>query len=362
MILAFFSDIHSNSWALDAAVQCARKMFGQDIRFCILGDVINYGPRPIECLRTLKQLDDEGYLYRDGTGLSPIMLKGNHEHAWRYFEEIPGIREKIVSRSLRRADLNSLAMSLYGRQDQKYKPLKQIGVLSLLLNMVAMQVDCEMVDWFRKKMDETNKDYHQITNAAILNWSLTMAHGGPQNALTEGVYSFYDSLSMERYFRMNYYSKGVSARSVFLYGHTHVPMWFALPNAIEQMFDYERRLSLADTIHLFNPGSIGMPRDHDVRPSFLVMDLSTDDVSVCFVRVPLKNESGEDEFGYDAGRKEMLEVLKDEKYPDLIQEWFQKAYLWQFGGDGHSSEQIEYLKKLKRRAGENWVSPEGIDL
>lgn len=365
MILAFFSDIHSNCWALDSAVQCARKTFGQDVRFCVLGDVINYGPRPVECLHILKQLDEEGSLYNDEIGNIPFLLKGNHEHAWQSFEKTPGIVEKILLGSDRRADINRLAMILHSNQSGN-EGLKQVGVFSLLLNMVVMQTDPNVLNWYRQRINEKKNERMQMEKDVFGNWKVDLMHGSLRNPLTEGIYSFEKKETMQQYFRMCNVCTS-SPRTLFLHGHTHVPMWFSLPDPVEQSFVYGQKLLLKDTIHLLNPGSIGLPRDHDARPSFLVLDFSSIDfnsenVSACFVRVPLVNEAGEDEFGYDAGRKELIDILKREKYPEQIQDWFENAYLWQFGEYGPTPEQIEFLLKLKRRAGKNWIPPKGINL
>jgi len=62
--VAFFSDIHGNLPALEAAIDYAGKID----KYIILGDVVNYGPWSNECVSFLENLKN------------CIKLKGNHEH------------------------------------------------------------------------------------------------------------------------------------------------------------------------------------------------------------------------------------------------------------------------------------------
>src|SRR5262245_22795670 len=64
-MFAIVSDIHSNLEALDAVLaDIARR--GITSIYC-LGDVVGYGPNPIECLERVMKWE--------------LVLKGNHDHA-----------------------------------------------------------------------------------------------------------------------------------------------------------------------------------------------------------------------------------------------------------------------------------------
>lgn len=65
--IAIISDIHANIEALDAVLEDIRQNRKVDAIYC-LGDVIGYGPNPIECLDKASDLCD-------------IILMGNHEEA-----------------------------------------------------------------------------------------------------------------------------------------------------------------------------------------------------------------------------------------------------------------------------------------
>ncbi len=54
MKLAIISDIHANLPALEAVVSDARRHGAR--HFLCLGDIVGYGPRPAECVRTIRQL------------------------------------------------------------------------------------------------------------------------------------------------------------------------------------------------------------------------------------------------------------------------------------------------------------------
>ncbi len=61
---AIFSDIHGNLKALEAVIADAKREGVQN--FACLGDVVGYGPDPIECIATLQEIDC-------------VCVKGNHD-------------------------------------------------------------------------------------------------------------------------------------------------------------------------------------------------------------------------------------------------------------------------------------------
>ena len=65
MLTAFVSDIHSNLEALEAVLADIEEQ--KPDRIICLGDVVNYGPNPVECLRIARRFE--------------LTLLGNHEEA-----------------------------------------------------------------------------------------------------------------------------------------------------------------------------------------------------------------------------------------------------------------------------------------
>ena len=66
MNILILSDIHANWLALQAVLTAEPQVDG----FIILGDLVNYGPRPLECVRWAQQNGESGWI-----------VQGNHDRA-----------------------------------------------------------------------------------------------------------------------------------------------------------------------------------------------------------------------------------------------------------------------------------------
>ena len=66
-MIAFISDLHANLPALEAVLADIDRL-GKVERIYCLGDVIGYGPQPVECLEL-------------AAARCKLILMGNHEHA-----------------------------------------------------------------------------------------------------------------------------------------------------------------------------------------------------------------------------------------------------------------------------------------
>lgn len=69
MKLALLSDLHANLRALDACLAHARAAGAT--RFAILGDLVGYGPEPVQVLQRVMDLVTRG----------AIVVRGNHDDA-----------------------------------------------------------------------------------------------------------------------------------------------------------------------------------------------------------------------------------------------------------------------------------------
>jgi diadenosine tetraphosphatase ApaH/serine/threonine PP2A family protein phosphatase len=67
MKLALLADVHANMPALEACLQHARAAGAS--RYAILGDLVGYGPHPVEVVERIRELEYEGAL----------VLRGNHD-------------------------------------------------------------------------------------------------------------------------------------------------------------------------------------------------------------------------------------------------------------------------------------------
>lgn len=379
MILAVLSDIHSNPWALAAAIQMARKKCGNEVRFCFLGDVIGYGPRPLECIHQIKQLDEEGALYRDHADGRAALVAGNHEYAWWYFEQQEGLSAQldqiavVDSPDARLAQIIYLTRQLWGMQERpgNRASLKVAQVQALVSNMLALRADPEVTNWYRQQIAIPNFCQQVFSGSSLAGWTILLVHASLEDPVAGELRELRSQLpKINRYMRINC-RKVCGTRAIFLHGHTHIPMWFSddRPNAHDII--YHQRLHLGSSISLLNPGSVGQPRDYDIRPAFMILDLHPAEATVEFVRLPLRCEdglgNGQVEPGQDSpeeprrdcyttGRGELMRILEEGRYPENIQGYFKLAKYAENGS--LPSEVRDYLEILKRRAGENWIAPE----
>ncbi len=358
MILAMLSDIHSNPWALRASILASRKKYGNEVRFCFLGDIIGYGPYPLQCLRQIKDLETEGRLYFDSRHRLALVA-GNHEYAWLHFENQEGLPAEldriagIDSPDDRVAGIIALSQILYRKQDERVK-LRQPQVQALVSNMVALRMDHdnELVHWYREKIMGTQFRRLEVEVSDLDRniWTILLAHGSLGDPL-EGKLR---EVPSDRYgieTAMHSCQRICNRQAIIVLGHTHVPMWFSDDPIAAHDITYNEPMPLSTNISLLNPGSVGLPRDHDLRPGFIVLDLRPGEVFVEFVRVPLNCENN-----YEIERAQLIETLRVEKYPQNIVTYFQTAKYSENGA--LDQESIEHLEILKRRAGENWIPNE----
>jgi predicted phosphodiesterase len=91
-----------------------------------------------------------------------------------------------------------------------------------------------------------------------------MIHGSPKNPLDEYIYPEASDYVFKDFF--NY-----TENDVIALGHTHSP--------------FVKRL---DEKLIFNPGSVGQPRDSDNRASYAILDLKTKEVEIKRVDYDIK--------------------------------------------------------------------------
>jgi diadenosine tetraphosphatase ApaH/serine/threonine PP2A family protein phosphatase len=125
-------------------------------------------------------------------------------------------------------------------------------------------VAAEAIDWTRREIAPPNLAYLESLSP-VYEDGLYMAHGSPRNPLEEYVYEDAPEYSLRDLLTH-------TERDVIVLGHTHVPFFRYL----------EGRL-------LFNPGSVGQPRDGDPRASYALLD--TERKRVQIRRVPYDVEA-----------------------------------------------------------------------
>ncbi|MBI1850910.1 MAG: metallophosphoesterase family protein [Planctomycetes bacterium] len=215
MVVAFVSDIHSNLEAFEVVLAdvAARKI--REI-YC-LGDVIGYGPNPRECIELAANLK--------------LSLRGNHEEAVLNYAE----------------DFNDKAKSA--------------------------------IEWTRNQLN--SRDFDREANYRIWNYldemresatlgSSLLVHGSPRQPTREYV--------MPQDVKTPAKIRGVFAafpNKLCFCGHTHIPgvftddLQYQASKVLGNEFAPDGRRAIV------NVGSVGQPRDGDVRACYATFDGSS---------------------------------------------------------------------------------------
>jgi predicted phosphodiesterase len=212
--VAIVADIHANLEALNAVLEHAQ---GRGVsRLVCLGDIIGYGPNPRECLQLLFR--------------SEVAIMGNHEEAVMFYGE----------------DFNPKAKaSLEWTKDQ--------------LNSAEHDRTANYDLWnFLGTMQQVVED-----------GEVMYTHGSPRVPTREYVVPA-DARNREK-------MQGIFdlMKKVCFIGHSHIPhvytsdMKHATPESLGGAIDVRK---LGDRKVLVNVGSVGQPRDGDVRASYVTFD------------------------------------------------------------------------------------------
>jgi predicted phosphodiesterase len=219
------SDIHANATALDAALEAAK---GKWEKALCLGDVVGYGPDPNEVVDRIREL-------------GAVTIRGNHD--------------KAGSGLANADDFNPVARA------------------------VAL--------WTREKLRPENREYlEKLPIGPMTVNDFSLVHGAFRD---EDEYVFAPAQALD--------SLLDAPSAVTFFGHTHLQGGFTLhDNKVGAVHfkpasdnSFTPMTIEPETTYLLNPGSIGQPRDGDVRSAFAISDL--DNKSVEFWRVPYEIEA-----------------------------------------------------------------------
>lgn len=216
MRTALISDVHANLAALEA-VLAEIDQRGVD-RIVSLGDVVGYGPDPVECVDLVRARCEWS-------------LMGNHDFAVLY-------EPTNFNAAAERAALWSRERIEHGTDRDS-----EIG---------------------RERMDFLNR----LRVRVRMEPGVLCVHGSPRRPINEYL------------FRDDAVNNPAKMQAVFgrvdhccLVGHTHVPGVmtddpdFLSPEALQGRFAVE-----ADRKCIINPGSVGQPRDGDPRASYAILE------------------------------------------------------------------------------------------
>ena len=227
MKIAVLSDIHSNLEALEATLDA---MPGIESLWC-LGDIVGYGSQPAECIGRLQSLT-----------LPLTVTAGNHDLG----------------------AAGSLTLETFNPEGRA------------AIEWTRPRLSDEARRWLQKPGRLEVRPKTSLAEATLL-------HASPRDPTWEYVTTAEIASACFAYF------KG----ELCFFGHTHLPMIYAKkgdapayrfqPAAGANIFLKE----LGDR-WMVNPGSVGQPRDHDPRASFLLFE--PDEMSVTWHRVDYQFE------------------------------------------------------------------------
>jgi len=208
---AVISDIHGNLEALEAVLADIRRQDISEI-YC-LGDLIGYGPNPLECIDLAMDFDVCVQGNRDGDVFrKPETLEPEAEHA------ISWTRQQLES-SRGDTEANALRWEFLGKL-----PTKR----------------CEA--------------------------GLLFIHGSARDPLSEYVFpeDIYNQRKMDDLFSQ--------VKETCFQGHTHVPGVFTEGCRFFAPEDIEFQYRLGDEKVMVNVGSVGQPRDGDSRACYVKLE------------------------------------------------------------------------------------------
>jgi predicted phosphodiesterase len=206
---ALISDIHSNLEALDAVLEDIRQQGINEV-YC-LGDIVGYGPNPLECLEKVMDLD--------------VCIRGNHDDA--VLSDPDGF------------NIVALYAILWTRTQLKgRRPTSTAATLR----------------W--NYLDGLPRNHTE--------GEFMFVHGSPREPTNEYVFcaDIYNNQKMEALFsRIERYC---------FQGHTHMPGVFTRREFLSP-HDCSFQYRLTDEKVMINVGSVGQPRDGDPRACYVVL-------------------------------------------------------------------------------------------
>lgn len=213
--IALISDVHSNLFALEAVLSDCHKQGVSKIYF--LGDVIGYGPKPIECLDLLMKECEK------------LAVLGNHDAAF----------------------LGGLDFGW----DSAIKAKNAIIYARNLLNYekyLKNKISNKYIDWLLNLKPSFRLDENLFV------------HGSPRDQ----TYEYLTSHNLPEY--KNIFNE---FKHLCFVAHSHIPGLFARSDKLWYApKDINHQYFISDDKAVINIGSVGQPRDEDPRACYGIFD------------------------------------------------------------------------------------------
>jgi len=215
-VIAFISDIHSNTEALQVCLDKIEELGAE--RIICLGDVIGYGPEPRATL--LKVIE-----------VAELTMLGNHEHGAMFYA----------------SDFNPKARAA--------------------------------IEWTRDQLNRRDVDDARSQNMQMWNYlgdmketyeqdQMLLVHGSPRDPIRDYMVPK-DGQDAEK---MSQCFAKMNGASLCFVGHSHVPGVYPESGGYLHPNDVDGVYQVGSDRALINVGSVGQPRDGDPRASFVTFD------------------------------------------------------------------------------------------
>lgn len=274
---AIVTDIHANWHALQAIVVDVAKENShhpdEPYRFWFLGDIIGYGPHPIECLNWLRyksRIDDR-------------WVPGNHD-VWL----------------LEREGVNPDATESLTRHR----------------NLLESDAHAETGEWFRKEMERAllpdpaklkgNRETRSMVREQVADRTLLFVHASPMDTRRNTYLKPWTNGILSIAFTKIAKEVAPETNATLFCGHAHYPLYARrLPDeqVALQSIRYGCPLPIQPGLSIINPGSAGQPRDGDPRAAYALFDAGANTIE--FRRV-----------NYEINKS--VDALKEGGYPDSL--------------------------------------------
>ncbi|MFM7052768.1 MAG: metallophosphoesterase family protein [Planctomycetota bacterium] len=269
MRIAIVSDIHANLAAFEAVLAHAKSV-GYDAIVC-LGDVVGYGPDPVECIDLVRA-------HCEWT------LLGNHDFAAVYEP----------------TNFNPVARkAAFWTRDRIFDSTKPESVDAYLASLAAQHASGAILPATLAELEKGAKDpkgraefMFRISPRQILLDRYICVHGSPSRPVNEYMFPSdveQASYRLERNFRMLSLTTpaGEERRANAIVGHTHSPGFFLEEDqGVIEWLDFPRGVAEwtpsvdempPEARFILNPGSVGQPRDGDPRSSYAILTTGEND-------------------------------------------------------------------------------------
>lgn len=215
-MIALISDVHGNLPALEAVLADIDAR-AADARIWCLGDTVGYGASPAACVDLVRSRCE-------------VVLAGNHD----------------------------LAVAGDERSSELVEPGLWKGGPGAGIRLAIEALDAQQLEWLRS-----------LEPSRLLD-NVELHHGSDRNPVWEYVRTVETATAHLQ----------LQQRELGAVGHTHMPLlWELAPGASEAhgglMPDGTSAVLSRGTRRVFNPGSVGQPRDRDTRAAWASLERGT---------------------------------------------------------------------------------------